>query len=54
VQQWLNLAKIDTSIHQSEFSYERGIEVLEQLLASLIPKSSALLPNYPNPFTPET
>ncbi len=35
-------------------SYEKDIEVLEQLLASLIPKSSALLPNYPNPFNPET
>ena len=35
-------------------SYEKGIEVLEQLLASLIPQSSALLPNYPNPFNPET
>ena len=35
-------------------SYSRGIAVLEQLLASLMPKASALLPNYPNPFNPET
>ena len=35
-------------------SYSRGIAVLEQLLATLIPKASALLPNYPNPFNPET
>ena len=35
-------------------SYLRGIAVLEQLLASLMPKASALLPNYPNPFNPET
>ena len=39
--------------------YQRGIRVLEQLLATLIekeatPKETALLPNYPNPFNPET
>ena len=32
----------------------RGIAVLEQLLAALAPKETALLPNYPNPFNPET
>ncbi len=32
----------------------RGIVALEQLLANLIPKETALLPNYPNPFNPET
>ena len=32
----------------------RGILFLEQLLAALIPKESTLLPNYPNPFNPET
>ena len=35
-------------------SYLRGLAVLEQLLASLTPKATALLPNYPNPFNPET
>ena len=35
-------------------SYGRGIAVLEQLLANLIPKETALLANYPNPFNPET
>ena len=35
-------------------SYLRGIAVLEQLLASLMPKATALLANYPNPFNPET
>ena len=35
-------------------SYLRGLAVLEQLLASLTPKETALLANYPNPFNPET
>ena len=41
--------------------FRRGIPVLEQLLAALpsqetasVPRVSALLPNYPNPFNPET
>ncbi len=34
--------------------YLRGIAVLKQLLATLIPKETVLLPNYPNPFNPET
>ena len=33
---------------------ERGIRFLEQLLAALIPDETELLPNYPNPFNPET
>ena len=32
----------------------RVIAGLEQLLANLIPKETALLANYPNPFNPET
>ena len=33
---------------------ERGVRFLEQLLAALTPEETALLPNYPNPFNPET
>ena len=32
----------------------QGILFLQQLLEALTPKETALLPNYPNPFNPET
>ncbi len=56
VQQWLLQAK---QFGTREPTYEKGIRVLEQLLATLRqveakPKETALLPNYPNPFNPET
>ena len=35
-------------------AHRRGIAVLQQLLSVLTPKETALLPNYPNPFNPET
>ena len=61
VQQWLTSAKqavaaggIETASAERLLSYERGLHVLEQLLATLVPKSTALLANYPNPFNPET
>ena len=61
VQQWVALAKqevaarsIQTSVSEQQFSYARGIQVLEQLLVTLVPQSTALLANYPNPFNPET
>ena len=33
---------------------QSGIRFLEQLLFVLVPKETELLPNYPNPFNPET
>jgi len=51
VQLWLSQAR------QRDFtdpSVRRGILFLEQLLASMVPKETALLTNYPNPFNPET
>ena len=51
VQQWLNTAK---QLAHTDATALRGITVLESLLAALTPKKTALLPNYPNPFNPET
>ena len=34
--------------------FRRGIDVLERLLAAITPGETRLLPNYPNPFNPET
>ena len=41
-------------VKRTDSTFQRGVQVLEQLLAALTPKETALLPNYPNPFNPET
>ena len=51
VEGWLTEAKLTG---KKTPHYQRGILVLEQLLAALVPKETALLANYPNPFNPET
>ena len=51
VQQWLAEGR---RLTDKSPAYKRGIQLLEQLLALLTPKETALLPNYPNPFNPET
>ena len=48
---WRTLAQ---SLGVGDARLERGIRFLEQLLAVLTPEETALLPNYPNPFNPET
>ena len=59
VNTWLQLAQqnassnVQTSLPKG-FSYVRGIQMLEQLVAALTPDTTALLANYPNPFNPET
>ena len=51
VRGWLTEARLSA---ETSFAYQRGVLVLEQLLATLTPKVTTLLPNYPNPFNPET
>ena len=51
VERWLTEAQnLDLTDAQSK----RGILFLERLLIALTPKETVLLPNYPNPFNPET
>ena len=51
VKRWLTQAR---GLDLTDATVQRGISVLEQLLSALTPKETALLPNYPNPFNPET
>jgi len=51
VQNWLTQAQ---GLSLTDLRLQRGIRFLEQLLAALTPKATILLPNYPNPFNPET
>ena len=51
VGRWLGQAQ---GLDLMDATSQRGVLFLEQLLAALTPKETALLPNYPNPFNPET
>ena len=51
VEVWLTQAQQMTL---TDPAHLRGIAILEQLFAALTPAKTALLPNYPNPFNPET
>lgn len=51
VQQWLAAAK---QLAHTDATAQRGIAMLEALLTALTPAETTLLPNYPNPFNPET
>ena len=51
VQKWITQAQ---GLNLTDAKSQRGIRFLEQLLAALTPKETVLLPNYPNPFNPET
>ena len=48
---WLSTAQ---QIENTTPAFKRGIATLEFLLTMLTPKETVLLPNYPNPFNPET
>ena len=51
LQKWLAMAHI---ADDDSPAFRRGITNLEALLAILTPAETVLLPNYPNPFNPET
>ena len=51
VQQWLSQAQ---QLNLTDATSQRGLLFLQNLLATLTPKETTLLPNYPNPFNPET
>ena len=51
VEQWLTQAH---RLSLTDARSQRGILLLERLLATLAPEETALLTNYPNPFNPET
>ena len=51
IEAWIAQARLEDD---GSLVFKQGIEFLENLLASLIPKETALLHNYPNPFNPET
>ena len=51
LQRWITEAKQQTT---RDATFQIGIKVLEQLLATLTPEDTVLLSNYPNPFNPET
>ena len=51
VQQWLRQAE---QLALTDETSRRGVLFLKYLLAVLVPEETSLLPNYPNPFNPET
>ena len=51
VEGWLTQAQ---GLGLTDATLHKGILFLEHLLAALPPEKTALLPNYPNPFNPET
>ena len=51
VHQWLSQTQL---LDLRDATTQRGIRYLAQLLRVLTPKETVLLPNYPNPFNPET
>ena len=51
IEAWIAEARL---ADDGSVAFQQGIENLQNLLASLIPEETALHPNYPNPFNPET
>ena len=51
VQNWLAQVK---AVNDGSPDFRRAISVLEALLRTVLPETTVLLANYPNPFNPET
>ena len=51
IQLWLTQVQ---HIDSRDPTFQRGVIVLKHLMETLTPKKTGLLPNYPNPFNPET
>jgi len=51
VEEWLAAARL---ADDGSALFQHGITALEQLIDTTVPTKTVLLPNYPNPFNPET
>ena len=51
IRAWIARAQLEDD---GSIAFRQAIANLERLLASIVPKETALLHNYPNPFNPET
>ena len=51
IKQWIDMAY---AADDGSLAFQQGISNLERLLKVMHPDVTALLPNYPNPFNPET
>ena len=51
VAHWLTEARL---ANDGSLAFQEGIAALERLMDTAIPTETVLLPNYPNPFNPET
>ena len=51
IQAWIEQVEIEDD---GSVAFQEGIAFLQSFLAVLMPEETALLPNYPNPFNPET
>ncbi len=51
IESWISDARLEDD---GSIAFREGIVNLERLLSTMIPESTELRPNYPNPFNPET